>query len=371
MGYNRLTADTYRTVRARVETHGRGDVSYAAKQRAQVGEGLHPLVDPKGYGLIRRSLPRYSQRPDGRWVLNIGQPMLFETRFDTTGSMGANVQLAFDSLPHTYNLLSKVLNRYDVQIINAIFGDIVDRVLLCRSQAEMAEKIAEQLTYMDPDNMSGGDVAEDPEYGIFGGAFLTAAHISGYGLRTYDLTVTDAPSHGHIQDRYLRQVYGDDVYDKVAQNGHRVSGSRLPDVYEIVNALKTRAHAFMLVVSRQHYVSYWSEIYGPEHVITTPTTQHLHYYQALIAGLTEGTLDLQSAVDFLTDNGCGRTTALELVRSVEHIPLGAQQEAENFDRIPLRGAVFENKTDLWPVDEDAAEPGFAEEDEAGDGFLWD
>lgn len=349
MGRARFTRDAYAYTAEKVAGAG-GDTSHAGRQRQREGKGIHPLVDPKGYDLIRKSLPRYTQREDGLWQLTVGEPMLFETRFDTTGSMGGNVKLAFDVLPESYDLVSKVLQRYDLQLLNAIFGDVVDDVVLYRSQAEMAEKIAEQLTLMVPE-AAGGDSEEDPEYGLFGGAYLTQAHINGYGLKYYDLTVTDAPTHGRIDHKNLVRVYGDAVYERVKENGHSISRQQLPDSGEIVAELLKHAHAFVLLVHPGGYtLSQWQGWYGKERVITTDSTRHLHYYQALIAGLTEGTLDLRSAVDFLWENGCGRDTARNLVRSVAHIPLGAQAMSQNFEKVPLAGSVFKEKTDLWPVD---------------------
>jgi hypothetical protein len=347
MGASRFTREVYTAVATKVRAKG-GDVSYAGKQRKQRGEGVHPLVDPKGYGLTRRSLPRYTQREDGLWQLTVGEPMLYETRFDTTGSMGGNVKLAFDVLPESYDLVSKVLRRYDPQLLNATFGDVVDDVVLYRSQAEMAEKIAEQLTLMVPE-YGGGDGTEDPDYGIFGAAYLTAAHINRYGLKYYDLTVTDAPGRGRIDHKNLVRVYGDTVYEVVRENGYDIDSARLPDTHTMVQSLLERAHGFVLLVG-SYARSYWVDLYGVERVIEAESTQHLHYYQALIAGLTEGVLDLRSAVDFLAENGCDRSRARKLVRSVAHIPLAVQQQAPHYNSIPKRGDCFTEKTDLWPVE---------------------
>jgi hypothetical protein len=351
MGENRFTRDAYAVTAKKVEAAG-GDTSHAGRQHKREGKGIHPLVDPKGYDLVRKSLPRHTQGENGLWQLTVGEPMLLETRFDTTGSMGGNVKLAFSVLPATYDLVSKVLGRYDPQLLNAIFGDVADDVVLYRSQAEMAEKIAEQLTLMVPEGR-GGDTTEDPDYGLFGAAYLTQAHINRYGLKYYDLTVTDAPGRGRISHTDLVRVYGDSVYERVRENGHEVTAKQLPTTAEIVSDLKKQAHAFVLLVGPDGItLSQWQGWYGKEYVIQADSTACLHYYQALIAGLTEGTLDLQSATEFLCDNGCVKDTARDLVRSVSHIPLGAQQRSENFDKIPLKGAYFKEKTDLWPIDPD-------------------
>jgi len=63
-----------------------------AEQHAHETGKLNPLVDPAGYGVIRRSLPRFTEK-DGHFILNVGTPMPIETRIDTTGSMGNNIDI--------------------------------------------------------------------------------------------------------------------------------------------------------------------------------------------------------------------------------------------------------------------------------------
>lgn len=371
MGHSRFTRDAYRRVEERVRASG-GVEAHAKEERKQQGGKTNPLVDPKAFGLIRRSLPRYTQRADGLWVLSNGTPMAYRTRFDTTSSMGDNVDLAFRVLPQSYDLVSAVLPRYDLQMGTDTFGDAVDPVVLYRSQFEMAERIAEQLAMQEP-GRGGGDITEDPDYGLFGAAYLTAAHINGYGLRYYDLTVTDAPFRGCVTHETLVRVFGETVYDVAEENGHTIDRSRLPNTNQIVSELVCQAHAFVLLIgnSGRTYSRGWIEAYGKERVIFADSTRHLPYYQALIAGLTEGTLNLRSALKFLLKHGCDKATARALVRSVVHIPLGAQRLAENFDKIPPAGSIFREKTDLWPVDPSEVADPDGDEKEGGVDWVYD
>jgi hypothetical protein len=157
MGREVLSDVAYKRVAE--EAFSKGTSTYAGEQRHKQGLGLHELVDPKGYGVIRRSLSWFEPLENGFELLR-GIAILEETRLDTTGSMGKNVDVAMEVLPKTYELLATgskaVLSRYDVQMITSIFGDVSDDYVLCRSQAEMDERIAEQMTYMGPETIAWG-----------------------------------------------------------------------------------------------------------------------------------------------------------------------------------------------------------------------
>ncbi len=346
----RFTRDAYEGTSERVRGAG-GDTSFAGRQHIKKTGKLHELVDPAGFGVIRRSLPRYTGDDSEGWTLPNGMPMPVENLFDTTGSMGRNVELAFKALPDQYDLLANgeqpVLGRYDVHIANAIFGDVVDDFVLARTQYEMDEKIAEQLTLMVPEGQ-GGDGPEDPEYGLFGAAYLTAPFILKYGLKPYHFMTTDATSHGRTSREGLVRVFGEQVFDKMAENGHFVHLN--PTTSDIVSDLKGRAHAFALIVGGGA-VGYWEKYYGKEHVISIDSTSHLHFVEAAVIGLTEGVLSLSSLAAYLTKVGCSTEAAREIQRAVAGIPLRAQAILPNFAKIPLKGSVFEKKHDLWPMEE--------------------
>jgi hypothetical protein len=346
-----FSSETHERVKTKVDAAG-GDTSYAGRQKIKDTGKLHPLVDPAEFDLIRRSLPRYANnQPKGVWKIPNGIPMLSESRLDTTGSMEKNIKLMFDSLPKFYDLVAgknqPVLGRYDPQIINSIFGDIQDEFILARSQAEMDEKISEQLTLMVPEG-AGGDEAEDPEYGLFAGAYLTDAFIHKYGLKHYDFTVTDTNSHGRIDVKNLIRVFSEKVFEKVKENRQlTLKKTDLPGTAEIVKELKKHAHAFMILIDGPH--SYWKEFYGDEYIVELETAQYLAYAQATIIGLTEGVFDLTDVPEYLKSNGLNMTEAKKIQRAVANIPIGAQARFENFAKIPEKGSIFANKHDLWPI----------------------
>ncbi|MFA5069806.1 MAG: hypothetical protein WC528_00830 [Patescibacteria group bacterium] len=329
----------------------KGPATARAEQKARETGELNPLVDPKGFGVIRRSLPRLEKREDGLWELTVGTPIPIETRVDTTGSMGNNVDIALRVLPKAHELSSLVLPGYDLQIATGIFADVTDLFVLCRPQFEMvAEKIVEQLTLMVPER-DGGDEPEDPHYGLFGAAYLTAAHICALGLKGYDFTVSDATAHDGLDERQLRRIFGDEVFEKVKENSYQLDIRSLPTTKEMVQDLLTRAHAFFLQVEeRSRTTQYWTKIFGRERVVVLPSTELLPQVQATIIGLTEGTLSLKEVAAFLKEHNVDKDDVAKIARSVANIPIGAQAALPNFSKRPVKGDLFREKTDLWPVD---------------------
>lgn len=336
----------------------KGPATSKAEQRARETGKLHPLVDPSGYGVIRRSLPRLERQGNGLWLLTVGTPMPIETRVDTTGSMGGNVDIALRVLLKAYELCSGVLPGYDLQIATGIFGDVSDRFVLCRPQFEMvAEKIVEQLTLMVPER-DGGDRPEDPHYGLFGAAYLTAAHITRIGLKGYDFTVSDAPGRDRFDERQLRRIFGDEVFARVVENSHQLNPRELPTTKDVVQDLLEIAHAFFLQVEDgRDTTEFWTEVFGSERAVVLPSTELLPQVQAAIIGLTEGTLELAHVEEFLRENNVDKDDAKKIVRSVAGIPIGAQAALPNFSKRPQKGDLFREKTDLWPIDRSEVEEG--------------
>ena len=193
-------------------------VTAEAEKQAELTGTLNPLVDPQGYGVIRYSRPRLEQLENKLWELTVGTPMPIETRVDTTGSMGGSVDVAFRVLPRMFEFCGGVLPGYDLQVATGIFGDVCDQFTLCRPQFEMeAKKIVEQLSLMVPER-NGYDAPEDPHYGLFGAAYLTGRHINRVGLLGYDFTASDATAHERFDERYLRKIFGEEVFAKVKEN---------------------------------------------------------------------------------------------------------------------------------------------------------
>ncbi len=351
MGYDKLTRDTYSSAH-RTYVPTRGSATRQAQEKAYSTGKLHPLVDPAGFEAVRRSLVRFEQRSDGLFRVTVGLPVPIEIRLDTTGSMGRNVEEALRILPDTYDLASRMLPEKDPHMAIGIFGDCMDRFVLCRPQFEMtADKLVHQLTLMVPEGGGAGNGGEDPQYGLFAGAYLTAAYVNRIGLKGYDFTITDEPARDYLIRGELERVFGKDVYDKAAENGHPIDKKDLPSTKKVVKDLLKRAHAFVLVVgNRLDTEAFWPSVIDPRRIVRLPHIGLLPQVQAAIIGLTEGTLTLRSLDAFLSDNEVDERDREAIVRSVANIPIGAQAALDAFGKGPKAGDVFEKKTDLWPMD---------------------
>lgn len=363
MGKRTFSRTAFTNVQDNATRGGTTSATSDAEEKMLKGNGMDPLVDPKGpshLGPIRRSLPRF-EKQGNFWVLTRGIPMAEETLLDTTGSMGDNVDKAFEALPNSYEMLTsgsnQILGRYDPQIATAIFNDVMDNVrtgipVLCRTQFEMDEKIALQMTNLVPGRGGCGNGKEDPQFGLFGAAYLTAAFINRYNLKYYHFTVSDEPVVDTIDLKWLKTIFGDDVLERAEENGHKFNAKNLPDTAKTVSDLQTRAHAFFLQVSnRSDVTQQWTDLYGADHSIMLPDgAEYLHGVKAVIIGLTEGVLDLKTAMEFLREHKVPINTAKHIIRAVAHIPLGAQMLYPNFQKLPKAGDLFRKKLDLWPVD---------------------
>jgi len=345
--------------RSRAESAKRGESSAterAEKQVMKTGK-LNPLVDPAGFGVIRRSLIRFDEQSDGTWKVAVGTPIPIEERLDTTGSMGHNVDIALEVLPLAFDLCASVLPGYDPQMAIGIFGDVQDHFsdgspapVICRPQFEMdAPKIVEQLQLQVP-MRDGGDRAEDPQLGLFGATYLTAAYINRIGLCGYDFTASDAPARDRLDESQLIRVYGPEVFAKVVENGYRFKKNDLPSTKEMVREFLTRSHAFFLQVGEAPDTTrFWTNVFGEDRIVVLPNTKLMPQVMAAIIGLTEGSLDLQTVQEFLQKNNVSKENAKLILRSVANIPIGAQAALSNFAKKPKKGDIFANKTDVWPI----------------------
>ena len=118
--------------------------------------------------------------------------------------------------------------------------------------------------------------------------------------------------------------------------------------------------------------NYWTNVLGRERVIILPRTEYIPEVQAVIVGLTEGILDLQTATEFLIEVArLDETEARRVVRAVNHIPLGAQASLTNFDKLPLAGSVFAMREDIWPVENGSEAETEVSTPASDDDISWD
>ncbi|HEY4484464.1 MAG TPA: hypothetical protein VI978_01940 [Candidatus Paceibacterota bacterium] len=329
------TSDTVRTV-------GGGRATYEGERRAQEGKGLDRLVDPKSFDGGRESNNLLLPQADGKFLLQFGTAMPVKSDLDTTGSMGNNVDIAFRVLPKKLGLFvqgpNAVLKRYHVQIATGVVQDRDDQFPYQVTQFEPDNEIDRQMGLLVP-NRAGGDSTEDYQLALYYTGYRTKTAISKYGLRGYNFIAGDQIGRDILGRTVTRRVLGGQV--------------ELPKGFETVQLgkkLLENWHAFYLQVFDTDYVtSWWRQVLGQDRVVILPRTEDLAEVEAVIVGLTEGVLDLKTSVDFLTESGVGKTDAKKIVEAVAGIPLKAQANLKNFDKIPMAGAIFASRDDIWPI----------------------
>lgn len=334
--------------------------THRAEEEVRQTHTLNPLVDPgaKNWGISRRSLLRFNPMSDGRFEVAVGLSVPVEIMLDTTGSMGSNVDIALRRIPDTRDYLQSVMRPgCEAHVATGVFNDVTDKfhdnsrgIVMTRSQFEMTERMAEQMTHHIPMRNGGGNGKEDSQFGLFGAAYLSSFYINRIGLRSYHFTITDDAAESFIDMQQLIRVYSEDVFEAVAANGHALDPKHLPSTAEVVQSLLTRCHAFCLLVNPEDRVTrYWTELMGADRVVMMPSTELVPEVISAIVGLTEGTLALSSVIAYLEERGVSKRDAEAIERSVRNIPIGAQTVLENFNNIPTRGDIFHTKEDLWPV----------------------
>lgn len=319
----------------------------AERQSIKTGK-LDPAVDP-AVMVIRRSLPRFKE-VEGGYVLTMGWPMNIESTCDTTGSMGDNADIAMELLPETYGMVSKVLPDYDPQFALGIFGDVCDNFVINRPQFEMqADKIVDYVTKLVPEG-NGGDAPEDPQYAMFGAAYLTDASTNRLGIKGYHFVITDAGLHGRLDPNVIERIYGEDVWKDLADNGFpEITRTNLPDMDELMKALNQRVHAFFIGVGRTS--SAWYDLYDDGHRIEICNTRCLPQIEAAIIGLTEGTLEPIDIEKFLKDNQVSDVNIHYALPGLKLVPFAVQRMLEEASghKIPQKGDIFATKQDIEPI----------------------
>lgn len=339
---------TYASRASTVQSQG-GNATYEAEERVRQGKGLDSLVDPSQRGVIREA--NNLLVPEGDiFKLPFGIAMPVETNTDTTASMGQNVDIVFSVQPKVQNLLiqgeAAVLKRYHVQMATGSIGDRGNRFPYQRSQFEPDNEVERQMGLLVPER-NGIDLTEDYQLALFAAAYLTKTSIIKYGLKGYYFVIGDERGRDEFDESVLKRVFGPSVYDKAFGQ----KPAKMPTPADAAKKVMDEWHCFYLQVDNHGYTrDWWTKLWGPERVIKLARTEDVAEVQAVIIGLTEGELDLQSAVEFLKQNGISAASAKSIVDVCAGVPLGLQATYANFGKIPLAGAKFASRDDIWPMD---------------------
>ena len=358
---------TYQSRAAVVQSQG-GRATLEAEQRVKQGKGLDTLVDPKARGVIRVAGNLLVPVGDV-FELPYGIAMPVKTDTDTTASMGQNVDIAFAVQPKVQNLLIQgrraVLKRYHAQLATGSIGDRTNRYPYQATQFEPDNEVERQMGLLVPERNGGRDTTEDYQLSLFATAYLTKTTIVEYGLRGYYSAIGDERGRDTFDAGDLKRVFGPDVL-KLAFGSDDKS---LPSVKDTAKQVLKNWHGFFLQVYDTDYTKkWWGTVFGKERIIELPRTEDLAEIQAVVIGLSEGTLDLQSASDFLRENEVSAADAKRIVEACTGIPLREQCKAKDFDAIPLAGAKFASRDDIWPIG--SGKETKSESEPAGDKKKW-
>ncbi|MDP3792354.1 MAG: hypothetical protein Q8Q89_01355 [bacterium] len=341
---------TYKSKVDEVKSRG-GSATFEGEERARQGKALDPLVDPSKYTDQNKRGSNTLLVPEGdEFVAPYGTAIPVQSDLDTTGSMGGNVDVAFGVLPKVQNLLiqgeNAVLKRYHTQIATGIVQDRTDKYPYLRSMFEPDNEVERQMGLMVPQR-AGDDATEDYQLGLFMVAYLTRASITNYGLKGYYFVVGDQRGRDKLDQRVLEQVFGKDVLERAFSSR---PPQNLPSTEEVAKAVLKNWHVFFLQVNQNsNTTSWWIKLLGRDRVIQLPRTEDIAEVQACIIGLTEGVIDMQTAVDFLDASKSDRAKSARIVEAVSDVPIGLQATYPNFNKIPLAGSRFKSRDDIWPI----------------------
>ena len=343
MGRETFSRDSYERARRDYGITRDIGVTHKAEQQARKTGRLSEIVDP-AVDPVRQSKIRLNPY-NVKWIATVGCPMDIEVSCDTTGSMGGEVDTEMKVLPDLYEAVAKVLPGYDPQLCLGIFGDLTDRFALCRPQFEMeAPKIVNYLKEMAPQR-DGGDTPEDSHYAMFARAYLTDAYTNKIGLKGYHFIVTDATCHKSFSISGIKKVFGEDILENELKGQF---GNVPPSLNGMVADLKKVTHQFVLLVGDVVYrdLSFWTELCGEKSVINISSTDQLPEVISAIIGLTESTLSIGDL-----EAHFGGNAKYGLLANLAQIEIGAQAKLRRAlpHPVPKKGDIFENKGDLWPV----------------------
>jgi hypothetical protein len=327
-----------------------GSATFKGEQRHREGRGMDPLVDPRTHEGWREALTLMLPQDDGTFLMPYGVAMPIRTEADTTGSMGGNIEIIFDALPRTQNLLTLATNavfegkNYQVQMATGSLQDFCDDYPYRISEFEPDNEIEQQMRLLFPER-DGGDAIEDYQLGMYFAAYRTRMSIVKYGLKGYYFPIGDEKGRNQLFRK--EDLRGDSF--RMVFNENDIPQKM--ETQEIVEELLKNWNTFYLQVgTNSGTTNWWASMIGRERVILLPRTELIPEVQATIIGLTEGSLDLQNALDFLRDVAkISKRDAEKIVAAVNDIPLRAQADLPNFGKLPAPGSIFASREDIVPI----------------------
>lgn len=335
------TADEMHRRRERVEDRGQQVLRETGR--------LDPLVDVlKGPRVSRNA---FNRRSDGKYVLTNGPSLPDLKAFDTTGSMGSNIERAFEAIARLYMLYKPLGSRLNIQVASSVLQDVGDRYPVVQvTQFESDERSAEQLRLLLPARQ-GGDDPEDYDLGLlFVLRQVQTDWQQFYGLKGYLTIVADQVGRGSISPSVAREHLG------------IVLQSTLQTVDVCQQLLRSWQIFYVNVGSGSYRLdkevsAWWSNMLGSGRVLEVPNRalNLLAEIQASLVWVGETAQPTQDGlVEFLLAGGQNRVIdrgdaewVWDLLQPAS-AHFGAQTRLPNYLLLPKPGDVFVDLRDLWP-----------------------
>lgn len=330
-------AETVSKMRERREAvHAAGEDVYRRTGK------LHENVDIHGKKRVSRN--SMTKNADGTFTLKNGVALPILSQFDGTGSMGGNVEKAFNAIPVFDTMLGSVRTRYNTQIATGVMQDVVDRhPVFQMSQFESDNRFAEQMRYLVPDK-GGGDSTEDYDLGLaylMGGVETDIFNF--YGLKGYAFLVADEIGRGNVTASSAKEHLGLNMQNMSTK--------------DICTKIVERWHQFYIHVGGRddRATDWWSDRLGANRIVVVPDPDFLAEVQAGLIYVTE-TLqpDERGFINFITVGGANRrispseaSKVWKWLQSVQTL-FGAQAKLPNFNSIPMPGSIFADYRDRLP-----------------------
>jgi hypothetical protein len=286
MGGGTWDDDAYRITAKRAS--GRAAFTHTDDVDRGLSNACHDSMNP--YGQTRESRDS-DEHPES---LAIG------VAFDVTGSMARVPTIFQQKLKELMNLLLRKGYVEHPQILNAAIGDATcDEAPLQVGQFESDIKIHEDLTRIFLEGGGGGHITESYELLLYFFARHTIIDCWEKRRKKGYLFITgDETPYPSINKDEVFRIMGDNIQADIP-------------VEEIITEVRQRYHLFFtLPAQTAHYrdpriIDRWTELLGPEHVLTLQEPAEISELIAGTIGITEGI-----AIDQVADDVAAVSSAV-------------------------------------------------------------
>ncbi len=323
-----------------------------------LGGNMNLAVNPMCNRLIQNPNPCIiKDRSSGFWKMVNLLPMLIETRIGLSEELNVEEDQLVPLFLEFRNHCVSLVTDYELQQSFGLIDNSSEQVCSNSNSERLTNKISKDLVCLTLGPQMTCRL-DDICYGLFGSAFITNSAIGLYSLKPYDFMVTDYWARRNLDCNRIIELYGNEMYRSIKSSEQSVVEAGVIRSKNVVDRLKERSHAFLIQIGKGAFVeSSWIELYGDDRVVVIDRISQLPYVQALIIGLTEGSLKLSSAADFLNHCGLGVQESIDLVKAVSGVQIKGQARLrEKMTRqLPQIGDLFGSSSEIWPIINDSVD----------------